>query len=810
LIPLFLLSIALGSSAAFAQAAALAGRVTDAQGAPVAAVDLRLAREDRGLSRSARTTDAGDYRFEGLPPGVFVLEVSKEGFRRRVNVVTVARDPIALDLRLDVAGVDEEVVVTAAGLPQVTDEISKPLTTIDAREIQDRNETTLSEIVRFAPGVQIRSGGGPGQFAQMRIRGLRADASAVLVDGLRFRDASTPQSDATSFLSNLNFVAADRVEVLRGSGSSLYGTNAVGGVVNLVTRDGGGPLRLDAQAEGGSLGWLRARAGVSGGALEDRLAFSVGALQFNLRDGLDGNDATRSTGGQAAFRYQLTPRASVSVRFFGSDDDVQLNVGPTATGIPAANIPNTTIVDAIPVTPSEIERANAGLTPVVGAATYLPGRDDPDSRRNSSFYSTAAIFRHQTTATFRWQASYQRVHTDRVFRNGPKGAGFQPSADNYGNYAGSVDTLDARGFLRPNPWLTLSAGYELEREGYFDRQDNNLPAPRRVQTESRIAQQAHAGFGAAQLALLDRRLQVSVSGRAQAFRIARPQLAATGTPNVYQRIALAPPPRALTGDVSVAYVIARSSTKLRAHGGNAYRAPSLYERFGGGFSNDPVTGARVFTPYGDPRLEPDRYRSLDAGIDQHLFASRVLVAVTAFHTRVVSITAFDSTGGVRPDTDPFGRSAGYVNGSGGFSRGLELGVDSRPSAAWRLAASYTFTDAQMDRDITVPGFFKVLAVSRHTATLVVSGRLSRRLDATLDAFRGSEAFGAFFAAGRPRAYRFPGFTKVAAVARYRVASAGGQPLRAYVKVDNLLDQTYYDAGWRALGRSVVAGVSVGE
>ena len=60
---------------------------------------------------------------------------------------------------------------------------------------------------------------------------------------MRFRDASTIQADATSFLATLNFVAADRVEVLRGSGSSLYGTNAVGGVVNIVTRPGGGALR---------------------------------------------------------------------------------------------------------------------------------------------------------------------------------------------------------------------------------------------------------------------------------------------------------------------------------------------------------------------------------------------------------------------------------------------------------------------------------------------------------------------------------------------------------------------------------------
>jgi vitamin B12 transporter len=787
----------------------LAGRVTDAHGAPVPQVDVRVSRDDRGLARRARTTEAGEYRFDSLPPGLFVIEAAKDGFRRRVDVVSVAQAPVALDLRLDMAGVDEHVSVTAAGLPQVTDEISKPLTTVDAQEIRSRNAATLGEIVRLAPGVQIRTNGGPGQLAQMRIRGLRPDASAVLIDGLRFRDASTAQGDATSFLSSLGFVAADRVEVLRGSGSSLYGTNAVGGVVNVVTREGGGPLRSEVQAEGGSLGWLRGRAAVSGGALDDRLAFSAGLLRHDVLDGLDGNDTSRSTGGQAALRYQLTPRASLSVRFFGSDDDVRLNVSPTTTAIPAANVPDATIVEARPVSPTEIVRADAGLTPEVGSATYFPGRDDPDSRRHSSFHSTAAIFRHRTTSALSWQGSYQRVHTDRVFRNGPTGAGFQPAAESYGNYAGDVDTADLRAFLRPSPWLTVTGGYELEREHYYDRQDNNLPAPRRVATESRITQHGHAAFSALQLALRDRRLQVSLSGRIQAFRISRPQLATTGTPNVYERIALGAPPRARTADVAVAYLFPRSGTKLRAHAGNAYRAPGLYERFGGGFSSDPVSGQLSFTPYGDPRLEPDRYRSLDAGVDQYLFGSRVLVAATAYHTRVLSLTGFDSSGGIRPDTDPFRRTMGYVNGSGGFSRGVELGVEARPTAALRFATSYTYTNARMDRDIIVPGFFEVPGVFRHTATLVATCRVTPRLETTVDVFRGSSLYGSFFAAGRPRAYQYPGFTKAALIASYRLSRDERRSLRAYVKVDNLLDQTYYEAGWRAAGRTVVGGMSLG-
>ncbi len=86
--------------------------------------------------------------------------------------------------------------------------------------------------------MQVISNGGPGQLTQIRLRGLRADATAILVDGLRFRDAASTQGDAVDLLSGLYVVNADRIETLRGSASSLYGTNATGGVVNIVSHQG--------------------------------------------------------------------------------------------------------------------------------------------------------------------------------------------------------------------------------------------------------------------------------------------------------------------------------------------------------------------------------------------------------------------------------------------------------------------------------------------------------------------------------------------------------------------------------------------
>ena len=242
----------------------------------------------------------------------------------------------------------------------------------------------------------------------------------------------------------------------------------------------------------------------------------------------------------------------------------------------------------------------------------------------------------------------------------------------------------------------------------------------------------------------------------------------TGTANNYERVALQSPVRALTGDASIAYLIARSSTKVRGHFGNAYRAPSLYERFGAGFSSSAATGVINFTPYGDPRLAPDRYNSVDGGIDQYLFGNRAKLSATFFYTRIVHITAFDFSGLITPATDPYGRSAGYINGSGGISRGVELSIETRPLRSLTVNGSYTYVNENTDRAISAPGFYKIFSVQPHTATIVVTKHWGRRLDTNFDVFHGSQYFAPFFAISATRAFQFPGFTKAGATVNYRV------------------------------------------
>ncbi|MFO0281318.1 MAG: TonB-dependent receptor plug domain-containing protein [Acidobacteriota bacterium] len=789
---LFLLLLPVGLSAQ----TKLSGQVTDPQTNPIAG---RVSLYPPGaLTPLIATTDnQGVYRFENLAAGAYTVEVEAASFRRISRTLRIEKDQreATENFEMAIAGLTQTVVVTATGEAQTIDQTAKAISVITSEEINDRNEYNLAEILRNVPGLQVRNLGGPGALTQIRMRGLRPDASAVLVDGMRFRDPTTTQGDATSFMANLTFVNAGRVEVLRGSGSSLYGSNAVGGAINMVSDEGGAPVHGMIQAEGGGLGFLRGRASLAGGFRENRWTYSLGFTHLNVMAGVDGNDANRSNGGQGFLRYSLSDRTRVSGRFYGAKDFLQSNITPATTGIPAGNFPTTGVIPFIPLPQAQVRNLVTGQPVSHGNATVVPGRDDPDNRRESAFSTSAVRLEHQFTTKVNMQANYQYLTTNRIFSNGPGGIGFQPAATNVTNPGGYIHTLDWRVNAQVARWYSLSGGYEFEREFFNDRQNNNLPAPRTIVVSGRIRQNSNAVFVANQLSLFKERLLISLSGRMQDFRLATPVFQAQGVRNVYDGLQIPNPPRAWTGDVSIAYLLASTGTKLRTHIGNAYRAPALYERFGGGFFNNPATGNVNFTPYGDPRLSPDRYNTYDFGIDQYLWQSRIRLSATYFYNRIKQLTAFDSAGRITAATDPFGRTSGYLNGAGGISRGVEFGYEARLTRSTTMQGSYTFTNAVSDRDIQVPNFWFALTTPRHTASFVVTQRIGKRADLTFDLFRGGQYYVPFFAVNRTRAFLSPGYTKGDVVGGYKLWSGDKRNVRLYGKVENVFNQLWYENGW---------------
>ncbi|HMJ60865.1 MAG TPA: carboxypeptidase regulatory-like domain-containing protein [Bryobacteraceae bacterium] len=160
----------------------LSGHIKDAQGASIEGAEVRLFRQGAGAFRNAASSAAGEYSFERVEPGSFVLEVRKDGFRTATLSLNVRPDNATADVTLQIEGVNQSVVVTAAGGAQTLDEVSKATSVISHEEIVNRDSRSVSDILTTVPGVMIRNQGGPGQATTMSIRGLPASAGAILVD----------------------------------------------------------------------------------------------------------------------------------------------------------------------------------------------------------------------------------------------------------------------------------------------------------------------------------------------------------------------------------------------------------------------------------------------------------------------------------------------------------------------------------------------------------------------------------------------------------------------------------------------------
>src|SRR5688500_7283030 len=239
-------------------------RVTDPAAAPVPNARISVSPRDARLRMTRETDTAGEARFAALLPGTYVLEASAPGFATVARTVAVHSEATDVALSLELAAVTEHVVVTATNQLQTTSEVSKAVTVVDAGEIAARNEFSVADALRTVPGATVQQLGGQGAFTSVKLRGLREQDSSVLIDGVRFRDAAAPQGDATAFVGDLVIANLDRIEVLRGSGSSLYGSHAIGGAVNLITAEGFGRPTADVTAEAGALGFARVAAHTSG------------------------------------------------------------------------------------------------------------------------------------------------------------------------------------------------------------------------------------------------------------------------------------------------------------------------------------------------------------------------------------------------------------------------------------------------------------------------------------------------------------------------------------------------------------------
>jgi len=173
----------------------------------------------------------------------------------------------------------QTIVISATRIPTPELELASSVTVVTADDIAARQERTLAAVLRDIPGLNVVQQGGPGAETSVFMRGTNSNHTKVLVDGI---DVSDPSNANAAFdFGQLLTQDIERVEVLRGPQSGLYGSDAIGGVINVITRAGSGPIKLSASVEGGTFDSLNQTAGVSG----SQEAFHYSANVAHLHSG---------------------------------------------------------------------------------------------------------------------------------------------------------------------------------------------------------------------------------------------------------------------------------------------------------------------------------------------------------------------------------------------------------------------------------------------------------------------------------------------------------------------------------------------
>jgi vitamin B12 transporter len=227
----------------------------------------------------------------------------------------------------------DAVAVTAARAPQPIAELLADVTVIGPDEIARAGVESLSELLQRQPGVEVVRSGGPGAVSGVFLRGANSGHTLVLIDGVRVSSSSA----GTTALEAIPLEQIERIEILRGPASSLYGADAIGGVIQVFTRRGGDSFTGNANAGYGTYGTSNAGGGVSGSAGPVRFALQAGTRRsdgFNAivnRDDFsynDDRDGYRNDSVSASLALPWGQDQELSARYFRNRLNAQFDGGP--------------------------------------------------------------------------------------------------------------------------------------------------------------------------------------------------------------------------------------------------------------------------------------------------------------------------------------------------------------------------------------------------------------------------------------------------------------------------------------------------
>ena len=438
--------------------ARISGKLTDLSGYAVSNVQItaRTVNDANGRTWTSSSGEDGTYLLV-VPPGRYHLHFQRSSFVPHDFVVQLAAaEDRTLDLRLEIEPLSENVVVTANAMPLEMDRTPAPVDLLSRQEIDRRQAVSLPDLLATQAGVSLARTGTIGGLATIFVDGGNSNFAKVLIDG-------TPVNEPGGAINFSNFTLdnVDKVEIVHGAESALYGTDAMSGVIQVISHRGTTRIpEFNLFAEGGGFSSARAGAQISGllGAFDYSAA---GSYSQTDGQGVDDTFLNRSLAGNFGYRFSDSNQLRFTVRSNAS-----------FAGTPGQTLFASTVPFAIDTTAYDnLKQLSGNLIWSFRTGSHWSHRL---TGMESRILDTNAFPDFVFFATDQFNRSGFLEQSTYAFRQGAVTAGYQYEVENA--FPNSLNGAHARrnnqaGFLdarwQPISRLTLSAGARAEANSNF-------------------------------------------------------------------------------------------------------------------------------------------------------------------------------------------------------------------------------------------------------------------------------------------------------------------------------------------------------
>lgn len=521
-----------------------------------------------------------------------------------------------------------EMVVTADREPEPIGRTGSSISVVKGETLATSNPGSLVDALRTVPGLDISESGGPGSTTNIRLRGANTGQTLVMIDGIRINDptAASGDFDFAMFAPS----AIERIEVLKGPQSALYGSDAMGGVVNIITKKGSGPAQFNVRTEGGSYGTAVTNGSVTGSSGPWSYAVTGGGQHSN---------------GFSRFGYRIPP---LEARFGPLERDGFDRLGGSArVGYDAG----------------EGVRLETGVLSSFTRSAYdqstgtFPDTPSSATRQLNQVWGRASVDTFGGILTHNLSVFDTRI--DRSFNDVTYRINKLPlnTTSIVSDFIGNSTGAEYQGNLKLGALGSLIVGSRTQHETANTYSTSVLPKPGPRIPLIAKAQDTNSVFTLWQLPIGER-LNITLGGRVD------------DVVNVAQFE---------TWRATAAYTIAETGTKFHTSAGTGAKAPTLFQLYD--------------TANGTPGLKPEQSFGYDAGIDQSLFGGRVIASITGFSNDFSNLINFvSSTPTANPCTGI--QTGCYINVARAETNGLEVGttIDVLPGLV-KFNAAYTYLHA---------------------------------------------------------------------------------------------------------------------